>query len=625
MELKYLPTIHSPSDLKKLTYPELDILAEEIRGVLISTVSENGGHLASNLGVVELTIAIHKVFDSPKDSIVWDVGHQSYVHKLLTGRYEDFGTIRTDGGLSGFTRPDESPHDVFLSGHSSTAMSAALGIAQANKLKKNKNYAVAVVGDGAFTGGMVYEAMNNAGRSRTRLITILNNNEMSISPNVGSLARYFAVIRSSPSYFRMKARTENLLNKIPLIGVRLSRGIFHLKTTIKNAIYGSNIFEDFGFRYVGPIDGHNIKQLCTALSGAKSANYPIILHVNTVKGKGYQYAESDPGKFHGISKFNIVTGEPIISAKTYSQEFGDFLRDAAEKDKRICAVTAAMAIGTGLTRFHDDFPDRFYDVGIAEEHAVTFCSGLAKGGMLPVFAVYSTFLQRAYDQIVHDGALQGLKIVLAIDHAGFVGPDGETHHGLLDVPFLNTVPDITVYSPSSFEDLRHCFYRALYKDSGVTAIRYPAGAEVTPPEDFRTTGEFFDLYGEDADTAVVTYGRTFCFAAYAAREIKKEYGRGVLTVRMTRVKPIDEDLIDVLKTKNKILFFEEGEKSGGVGELLLEAITEAGFTGVYRLIAIEDKFVEHAGVGALLARYGLDAASIKQTVLRELGIEGNQT
>ena len=430
MEYKLLSKITSPKDIKKMDIARLNELSGEIRYKLIETVSENGGHLASNLGMVELTVALHKVFNSPKDQIVYDVGHQCYTHKLLTGRYDKFSTLRTKGGISGFTRPTESEHDIFFSGHSATSVSAGLGLAKAKMLKGDDGYVVSVIGDGSFTGGMVFEALNNGGRSKAKHIIILNDNKMSISENVGAFAKYLAVIRSRPEYYSFKANTEKVLNKIPL-GEKIVKKLYRIKTDIKNKVYEqSTFFEDLGYRYMGPIDGHNIENLCDALSSAKSVNGPVLLHVITVKGKGYEYAEKDPSVFHGISKFDVDTGEAISSHKSYSGFFGDTLCSLAKEDKTICAITAAMGIGTGLDCFSEKYPDRFFDVGIAEEHAVTFGSGLAKNGMRPVFAVYSTFLQRCYDQIVHDVSLQKQKVVFAVDRAGFVGEDGETHHGL---------------------------------------------------------------------------------------------------------------------------------------------------------------------------------------------------
>ena len=605
-EFKLLKNISGPADVKKLKKEELPQLADEIRQVLINTVSKNGGHLASNLGVVELSIALHRVFCSPYDKIVWDVGHQCYVHKLLTGRFDRFDTIRTEGGLSGFCRPDESEHDTFYSGHSSTSISAAYGIAAANKLKGNKNYTIAVIGDGSFTGGLVYEALNNAGRSKTRLIVILNDNDMSISRNVGALARYFAAIKARPGYFRLKAKTEQLINKIPFVGKKLSITLFRIKTYIKNMIYKSTIFEDFGFRYMGPINGHNINQLIDALEGAKAANHPVVLHINTVKGKGYDHAEKSPEVFHGISQFDINTGEPLSAGTNFSAEFGRFLIDVAEKDRRICAITAAISVGTGLDGFAARFPDRFFDVGIAEAHAVTFASGLAKAGMVPVFAVYSSFLQRAYDQLIHDGALQRQKMIIAVDRAGFVGEDGETHQGIFDVAFLNSIPNVTVYSPSTYAEMRRCFINAFYHQDGLAAVRYARGTECILPDDFEPTFSDYEVYGDkEADTVIVTYGRLFGFAAAAVRRLK-EQGIPVMTLKLTKIKPIDKDAVTILLGKKEIFFFEEGVKSGSVGERLALILKEQGYEGEYTLTAVNDSFVPHAPVKSLLKRYKLD-------------------
>lgn len=613
-----LSGIKGPLDVKKLKNEDLPKLAEEIRHVLIDTVSKNGGHLASNLGVVELSIALHRVFCSPYDKIVWDVGHQSYVHKLLTGRYDRFDTLRTEGGLSGFCRPDESEHDIFFSGHSSTSVSSAYGIAAANKIKGNKNYTVAVIGDGSFTGGIVYEALNNAGRSRTRLIVILNDNEMSISKNVGALARYFAAIKARPGYFRLKAKTEQLLNKIPFVGKRLSLTLFKIKTYVKNMIYKSNIFEDFGFRYMGPINGHNINQLCDALEGAKTANYPVLLHIYTVKGKGYDHAEKSPEAFHGISQFDINTGEPLSAGTNFSAEFGRFLIDVAEKDRRICAITAAMSVGTGLVGFAERFPDRFFDVGIAEEHAVIFASGLAKAGMVPVFAVYSSFLQRTYDQLIHDGALQRQKMILAIDRAGFVGEDGETHHGIFDVAFLNTIPDITVYSPSTYAEMRRCFINAFYHQDSVAAVRYYRGSECILPDDFVNTYSDYEVYGDSsADTVIVTYGRLFGYSAAAVNRLK-EQGIPVMVVKLTKIKPIDKEAVRKIFEKKRVFFFEEGIKSGSVGEKLALILKEQGFKGDYSLIAVDDCFVPHATVQNLLNKFKLDTDGMCEIITEAL-------
>lgn len=602
-----LEQINSPADVKALPENELPQLAEEARRCLISTVSQTGGHLASNLGVVELTIALHRVFNSPHDRIVWDVGHQIYTHKLLTGRFRDFGTLRQDGGISGFSNPAESEHDPFYSGHASVSVSAAYGIARANLLKGKKNYTIAVVGDGAFTGGEIFEGLNNAGGERTRLIVILNDNEMSISENVGSLANHLAVIKARPSYFRTKARIERGLNLIPLVGVHLSNGLFRLKTTLKRALYkNSTMFEELGFRYMGPVDGHNIPVLCDALEAAKTAHYPILLHIKTTKGKGYEYAESDPALFHGISRFDIDTGE-FKNSRGFSNAFGDAICDFAEKDARICAVTAAMAIGTGLDRFSEKFPDRFFDVGIAEQHAVTFCAGLAKGGMVPVFAVYSAFLQRAYDQLVHDVALQKLKVVICVDRCGFVTGDGETHHGLLDVPMLNTIPDAIIYSPADYAELSRCLYRAIYKDpDGIVAVRLPKGCEPDIPEDLRAGEGDCDVFGEEtAGTAIVTYGRVYAAAAAAFTKLDD-----TKLIKLNRIKPICPAAVSAALTCRRVFFFEESERSGGAGEEFGYLLSRAGFKGEYILHAVENRFVPQSEDKILLARYGFDEEGI---------------
>ena len=606
-----LEGIKKPSDIKKIPEDKLPVLAEEIRKTLISVVSETGGHLASNLGVVELTIALHKVFNSPNDKIVWDVGHQVYVHKLLTGRYDRINTLRQNGGLSGFSNPDESEHDIFFSGHSSTSVSAAYGIAQANKIKGSKNYAIAVIGDGAFTGGMVYEALNNAGREASRLIVILNDNDMSISKNVGSLAKHLAVIKARPSYFRIKAKTEQTINRIPLIGTKLSDSIFRLKTGIKRFFYkSSTMFEDLGFRYMGPIDGHNIEVLVDALEGAKTAKYPILLHIKTTKGKGYDFAELEPSVFHGISKFDIDTGEFISSGTNFSNEFGSLMCNFAGNDRRVCAVTAAMSLGTGLENFEKQFASRFFDVGIAEEHAVTFCSGLAKGGMLPVFAVYSAFLQRSYDQLVHDAALQKLKMVIAIDRAGFVTGDGETHHGILDVPFLNTIPGITVYSPTLYSEMRNSFVKALYHDDAVVAVRMFKGSEPKLPEDYYPSFEDFDVYGnKNAKIAIVTYGRLFAEAANALN-ILKEKNIDVKVIKLNKIKPINPDAVNAVMNASQIYFYEESEKSGSTGEIFNLMLSEKQYQGSFVLKSVDDKFVHHATTEILFEEFGFDADSI---------------
>ena len=613
-EIKLLNGINSPEDLKKLPEEDMPLLADEIRQVLIDTVSHTGGHLASNLGAVELTLAIHRVFDSPKDRIVWDVGHQAYTHKLITGRYGVFDTLRQQDGISGFCHPNESEHDTFYSGHSGTSISSAYGIAQANKIKKNDGYTVAVIGDGSFTGGLVYEALNNAGREKSNLIVILNDNEMSISRNVGALAKYLAKIRSKNRYVTMKARIERTLDKIPLIGHGMAMGLFKIKTTVKNFLYESTIFEKMGYRYMGPVDGHNIELLTEALTTAKSLHVPVLLHVNTVKGKGYDFAEKDPSSFHGISHFDIDTGEFKSGGTTYCNEFGELMCQMAEKDKRISVITAAMSLGTGLTQFSQKYSDRFFDVGIAEEHAVTFASGLSKGGMLPVFAVYSTFLQRCYDQIIHDGALQDQKLVLAVDRAGFVGDDGETHNGLYDVAFLQSIPKVTIYSPCTYDEMKVDFGSAFYRDNDVVAVRYPRGAEPELPEDFEPSYGTYDLYGHQwANIVIVTYGRLFSEAAKAANELIKENIK-VKVLKLNRIKPVDENAIDAVMDAKHIFFYEEGVRSGGIGEKFAATLLQRGYKGTYDLTAVEDCFVKQAKVEALIKMHKMDSESITEKI-----------
>ena len=617
-EIKYLNKIHSPKDLKEIDPSEWGDLAQEIRSVLIETVSKNGGHLASNLGAVELTIAIHLMFDSPNDRIVWDVGHQAYTHKLLTGRYDVFDTIRQKDGISGFCHPNESEHDTFYSGHSGTSVSSAYGIAQANKIKKNNNYTVAVIGDGSFTGGLVYEALNNAGRSKTNLIVILNDNEMSISKNVGSVAKYLTRIRTKKRYVRMKARLERFLDRIPLIGHKMAGGLFEFKTAVKNLIYESTIFEKMGFRYMGPIDGHDIGLMCEALETAKTLGAPVLLHVNTVKGKGYELAEKDPSHFHGVSEFDIDTGEPHSGGDTFCNEFGKLMCKMAEKDKRITLITAAMSLGTGLTEFSNTYSDRFFDVGIAEEHAVTFASGLAKGGMLPVFAVYSTFLQRCYDEIMHDGALQDQKMVLAIDRAGFVGDDGETHNGLYDVAFLQSIPRVTVYSPATYDEMKIDFGNAFYRDSDVVAVRYPRGGEAEIPEDYTPSFGTYDLYGHAfADTVIVTYGRIFFEAAKAVKELLKHNIKAKV-LKLNRIKPIDPEAVKEAAGAKNIFFFEEGVRSGGIGEKFAAELLQHGYSGTYDITAVEDCFVKQAKVPELIKQYGFDSESMVEKIVKKI-------
>lgn len=612
---KYLNNIDSPQDLKALNDKELEELCGEIRTEMIETVSTNGGHLASNLGVVELTVALHAVFDSPKDQIVFDVGHQCYTHKLLTGRREQFETLRKKGGISGFPKPCESVHDPVITGHSSTSISSMCGLAKAKTLQGEDGYSIAVIGDGALSGGMAYEGLNNAGRSRDKMIVILNDNKMSISRNVGSMARYLAVIRTKSSYIRMKGRIDRVVSRIPIIGKKLRKVLYGSKVFIKNALYGSTMFENMGFIYIGPVDGHDMKLLKQALNVAKEYKKPVFIHVCTIKGKGYTYAEKNPRVFHGISGFNIETGDSKMSGESYSDVFGDELCNIARTNDKICAVTAAMKSGTGLNRFSIEYMNRFFDVGIAEQHAVTFCGGLAANGMIPVFAVYSSFLQRGFDQIIHDVAIQNLKVIFAIDRAGIVGEDGETHQGLYDCAFLNGIPNVTVYAPSYFSELRLFMRCAVDKCIGPAAVRFPRGKEILPPAGYVAVDKPFTVYGSKSDILLVTYGRCFSYALEAV-QLLKEKGIDVTILKLNRIKPIAAEAVEQACEYNSIFFFEEGERSGGIGERFALMLLEKGFKGQYKLTATEG-YVAHASVAEILHDFKLDAQGMSDVIIAE--------
>jgi 1-deoxy-D-xylulose-5-phosphate synthase len=604
--MSILNNVNSPKDIKKLNTSELNELCGDIRELLINTVSNNGGHLASNLGVVELTVALHKVFNSPSDQIVFDVGHQCYTHKILTGRKDEFSTLRKENGISGFTRPNESEHDIFSSGHSSTSISAAVGLARAKQIKGEKGKVIAVIGDGALTGGLAYEALNNSGNDNSNLIVILNDNNMSISKNVGSMAKHLTTIRTSSRYVTFKSRIQRGLAKIPKVGAEISRTFTLVTSKIRKKIYHATFFEDLGFRYYGPIDGHDIDALVDVLKVAKAHNHSVLIHINTVKGKGYHPAEKNPTQFHGIGKFDINTGEPKSSGKNFSSSFGDTMCKFAENDGRICCVTAAMAEGTGLCGFAEKYPNRFFDVGIAEQHAVTFSSGLAKNGMIPVFAVYSTFLQRSYDQLVHDVAMQNLKVIFGIDRAGFVGEDGESHQGLFDTSFLNSIIGLTVYAPAYYSELESMFYEGIYKINGAVAIRYPRGTERYKPECYSYNHENFLVFGSNsAKNCIVTYGRLFseCYLAYEKLE-------DTFVIKLNRIKPIDVKVLNELTNCQNIFFYEEGIKSGGVGEVFASMLAENGINCNFNHIAINDEFVKQASVDSQLAHYKMDYKSI---------------
>lgn len=609
-----LNQINSPSDIKEFSIDQLNQLCGEIREKLIETVAKNGGHLASNLGVVELTVALHKVFDTPTDTLVWDVGHQCYAHKILTGRLDQLDSMRTEGGISGFPKRHESPYDTFNTGHSSTSISSAFGIANAKELMNLPGRVVAVIGDGALSGGLAYEGLNNAGRFKKNFIVILNDNNMSISRNVGSMARYLAVIRARPAYLRVKERVEKILLHIPLLGKGLRNLLLASKSFLRNILYKSTLFEDMGFMYYGPFDGHDLSKLIEVLQVAQTMKRPVLLHVMTKKGKGYPFAEKDPKSYHGVSAFDVETGETASSEKSFSSVFGTLLCCMAEADERICAITAAMKEGTGLAEFARIYKERCFDVGIAEEHAVTFAGGLAAGGMLPIFAVYSTFLQRGYDQIIHDAALQNLRVTLAIDRAGIVGEDGETHQGLFDVSFLNSIPNVTVFSPTYYDEMAPSFQTALYRCDGVTAVRYPRGGELYRPKDFASSSKTYDVYGDrNAPLVLVTYGRLFSFACKAKEALERER-ISLCILKLNRIKPIDPEAVAFAAQKECVFFFEEGGTSGGTGEHFSFLLTQAGYTRRYVLQAVEDCFVPQASMASALHSLGLDDAGMINTI-----------
>ncbi|MEW6586752.1 MAG: 1-deoxy-D-xylulose-5-phosphate synthase [Nitrospirota bacterium] len=620
----FLEKIKSPADVKKLSVADLKRLAEEMRETIVERVSQNGGHLASNLGVIELTIALHSVFDSPSDKIIWDVGHQSYPHKLLTGRFERFPTIRRYRGLCGFPRCDESEHDAFGTGHSSTSISAALGIIAGRDMNRQNFRVVAVIGDGAMTGGLAFEGLNNAGHLKKDLIVILNDNEMSISPNVGALPAYLNRILTGELYKRFKKDTKAFLEGIPKVGVPATKIAQKTEEMLRKLFLPGVIFEELGFNYVGPIDGHNIDLLINTLKMVKKETGPVLVHVITKKGKGYEFSEKDPSLFHGIGPFKLETGSPILGGRlTYSDVFGRTITELAEKDERIVAVSAAMKEGTGLDIFARRFPGRFYDVGIAEQHAVTFAAGLATQGIKPVVAIYSTFLQRAYDQIIHDICLQNLPVVFAIDRCGIVGEDGPTHQGVFDISYLRHIPNIVVMEPKDDVEFRTMLEIAV-NHRGPVAVRYPRGKIPAPvfcgseiitrvPVPFKI-GEGEILRG-GKDVAVLALGNSVYAALAAAVRLEKD-DVDVMVVNARFIKPVDRKLISVVASLvPKILTVEENVLQGGFGSAVLEFFNELEVNQVrVRRLGIPDVFIEHGRQPELRKKYGLDEEGIYQAV-----------
>ncbi len=612
-----LKGIDSPSDLKKLHRDELKKLANEIRYFLIRNVSKTGGHLASNLGVVELTIALHYVFDTPKDKIVWDVGHQAYVHKILTGRKDRFNTLRQYKGLCGFPKPSESVYDAFAAGHSSTSVSAALGMAKARDLNHTDENIIAVIGDGSISGGIALEAINNAGRSATNMLVILNDNEMSISKNVGALSKHFSKLRTDPSYLSVKAGVHRFFDNIPVLGKPVEKLVERFKDTIKYFIIPSAFFDEMGFKYIGISDGHNIDELIDVLEKIKNVSGPVLLHVHTKKGKGYKFAENRPWEFHGVSPFNVKTGKPLKKSEkiSYSDVFGNKLVEIAKSNKDIVAITAAMADGTGLTEFSRSYPKRFFDVAISEQHAVTFAAGLAISGKVPVFAVYSTFLQRAYDQIIHDVCLQKLHVVFAVDRAGLVGSDGETHQGVFDISYLSGIPNMTIMSPKNGCELENMIEFAI-NFNGPIAVRYPRGealeifSDIDTPIEYGKSEKIFD--GEEI--AVIFEGN-MAKTAFDVVSMLRNDGYSPILINARFIKPFDKEMLFDISSKCKYIFtIEDGLKHGGMGSTVMEILSGNKNNPVVYSFGYDDCFIEHGSILELQNAYGLGKEYIYEKI-----------
>ena len=608
-----LELINGPEDIKKLTGKELDILRQEIRDFLIGKISRTGGHLASNLGVVELTMAIYLVFDLPKDKIIWDVGHQSYTHKILSGRKGEFDDLRQYGGMSGFPKRKESPCDAFDTGHSSTSISAGLGLAQARDVSGQDHFVVSVIGDGALTGGMAYEALNNAARMKKNFIIILNDNNMSISENVGGMSRYLNGIRTGDGYLDLKKYVTNVLSRIPVIGDELIDKISRTKNGIKQLLIPGMLFENMGITYLGPVDGHDVKALARALKEAKKLDHAVLVHVITKKGKGYEPAEKNPARFHGVDPFDVLTGESKKEKKnpSYTDVFSKTICQLAEKDPKITAVTAAMPDGTGLKRFSRLYPDRFFDVGIAEEHAVTSAAGMAAGGLKPVVAVYSSFLQRGFDQVLHDVCIQNLPVVFAVDRAGLVGSDGETHQGIFDLSFLSAIPNMSIFAPKNLWELKAGLEFAV-SFGGPFAIRYPRGEAYRGLKEFNAPVEYGrgEMLYEEKDIALLAVGSMVSTGEHVREKLKSE-GWSCTLANGRFVKPFDEELVDRLAKKHwLIVTMEENVLQGGYGLMVTRYIHEHYPHVKVMNIAIPDGYVEHGNVSLQRKGLGIDSDSV---------------
>lgn len=615
MKYPLLEQVASPDDVKKIPGNQLEELCAEIRAFLIESVSHTGGHLSSNLGTIELTVALHRVLHTPQDKILFDVGHQCYTHKILTGRWKQFGTLRTIDGISGFPSPKESEHDAFIAGHGNTAISTAIGMARAKKLKGEPGKVVAIVGDGAFTGGMVYEGMNNID-TLNNLVVILNDNKMSISKNVGNMARYLTALRTNPRYFKAKEDVEGFLDSVPLVGQPIKRGVQGTKQLLRRYIYNSTMFEEMGFQYVGPLDGHDVLGLASTFSNLQKQTAPLFIHVVTVKGKGFKPAEENPGEFHGVSAFDPehVLDPDIAPSASFSTEFGQQLVELGKTHENLCAITAAMKYGTGLQFFYREFPKRFFDVGMAEQHAVTFAAGLASQGMLPVVGIYSTFLQRSYDQLIHDVKLMELPVILAVDRAGLVPGDGETHQGIHDVPFLSEIGIPTV-CPCNYAELRYWLQKLVEDWSGPRAIRYARGAEPAALAELGCTGQEFDrlLHQKDAQVALVSYG-TLTEEVLKAEKILEQKGIACDVYKLTKLYPLPEGFANELAAHSCILFAEDSIRRGGVGSYLAEDLLEIGWQGKYLYRAIDRNCLPHGTVPQLRQVLGLTGEQLAEAV-----------
>ncbi len=626
--LKYvLDSVNMPEDIKKLNIGQLNRLALELRSFVLENVSKTGGHLASNLGIVELTLALHYCFDAPKDKIVWDVGHQAYIHKILTGRKDKFTTLRQLDGLSGFPKPSESEYDTFTAGHSSTSISIALGFACARDMRGSDEKVVAVIGDGSLTGGVAFEALNNAGRSNSNIIVVLNDNQMSISGNVGALSRHLGELRTEQGYIEAKNDVKKLLNRFP-DSEKMVNKIKRTKNRIKYLFIPGVIFEELGFKYIGPVDGNNIESLIEVINRAKNIEGPVLIHVKTKKGKGYKYAENNPSAYHGVSAFDLSTGASIKKSNkpTYSDVFGKTMCSMADEDDKIVAVSAAMGNGTGLSKFISKHPSRFYDVGIAEQHAVSFSAALAKSGFRPVFAVYSTFLQRAYDEIMQDVCLQNLHVVFAVDRAGIVGADGETHQGIYDISYFTHMPNMTVMMPKNGIELEKMLRYAVYNIDGPVAVRYPRGnisdiySENTSEIEFGKA----ELLEDGEKIAVISAGAV-CDNAAKVCEMLKNDGYNPMLINMRFAKPVDKEMLKLAAEKCGYIFtLEDNVIDGGAGMAVLEALNDMELMNDVKVhsYAFPDKFIEHGTRDQLFEIYKLDSESIYKDIKERIDING---